>query len=103
MISWELHTLFLSATVCLVAVLLVYDAVRVLRPRIPGERQWRRWRVLGTTAAIVALMPLQRPVGGWFRWTAALTLLLALVFVLRCSVSLKRLVSTSLLYRREHP
>jgi hypothetical protein len=51
--------------------------------------------------AIGALAVLQQSHVGWLKGVAAVTLLIAVGLVLRCSVPLRRLVETSLLYRRE--
>jgi hypothetical protein len=95
-------TVLLAVSIALVAVIYAYDAKRALWPMIPGEQAWRRGRVAGTTAALIAMSVLQRGAGPlWARRIALLALLLSLAVILRYSVLLKALVASALLYRRE--
>jgi hypothetical protein len=95
-------TVVLTVCTVLVAVIYVYDAKRALWPLIPGEQRWRRGRVAGTTAALIAISVLQRNAGSlWANRAALVALLLGLGVVLRCSIPLKSLVARTLLHRRE--
>ena len=95
-------TVLLTVCTVLVAVIYVYDAKRALWPLIPGEQAWRRGRVAGTTTALIAMAVLQRSAGPlWAKRASLLALLLALAVVLRCSILLKGMVASALLYRRE--
>jgi hypothetical protein len=95
-------TAMLVLCLSLVAVIYLYDAKRALWPMIPGEHAWRRGRVAGTTTALIAMSILQRGAGPlWAKRIALLVLLLSLAVVLRYSILLKRLVASTLLYRRE--
>jgi hypothetical protein len=98
----QLGALLAVACYGLVAVVLVYDAKRALWPRIAGEQPWRRARVAGTTAALIALSILQRAAGPqWVKRAAIVGLVVALGLVLRCSVPLKRMVAAAVRKRRE--
>ena len=85
-----------------VAVLFLYDAKRALWPRIPGEQPWRRARLVGTTAAVLAMAVLHRAGGSvWLGRLALATLVVGLVVVLRCSIALRRMVAVRLLQPRD--
>ncbi len=93
MISPVLHAGLVAVPCAVAAAVLAYDVDRSFRPRITGERLWRRGRAAAGLVAGAAAAVLQ-----WGSTTIAVKRFLIAVFVmaclvvLRCSVPLKRLV-----------
>lgn len=93
MMSPALHAGLVAVPWAVAAAVLVYDVDRSFRPRLTGERVWRRGRavagiIAGAAAAFlhwaVATIAIKRIVFGIF--------VIACLVVLRCSIPLKRLV-----------
>ncbi len=93
MMSPAVHAGLVAVPWAVAAAVLVYDVDRSFRPRITGERVWRRGRAAASIVAGASASFLH-----WATTTIAVKRLVlglffvACVIVLRCSIPLKRLV-----------